>query len=122
MKMNIIQDELNKLGIVCDSISVLQGKDGVTVARIVSGEKSYVVKYFQKDEYRREMENYRLLATLGIPTLRVIASMDSALLLKDVNRSPIFRLGIQEDMTDPEIARRLAAWYKRLHSQGYNYV
>lgn len=30
--MSIIQDELNKLGIACDSFSILQDKDGVTVA------------------------------------------------------------------------------------------
>lgn len=122
METNIIQDELNKLSISCDSISVLQDKDGVTVARIVSGEKSYVAKYFQKDEYRREIENYRLLASLGIPTIRVIASTDSLLLLEDINRNPIFRLGIQEDMSDPETARCIATWYKRLHGQGYDYV
>lgn len=122
METNTIQNELNKLGIVCDNISVLQDKDGVTVARIVSGEKSYVVKRFQKDEYRREMGNYRLLESLDIPSIRVIDSTDSALLLEDIDRSPIFRLGTQEDMSDPEIARRIAVWYKRLHSQGYDYV
>ncbi len=120
--MSIIHDELNKLGIVCNSYSVLQDKDGVTVARITSGERSYVVKCFQKDEHKREMENYRLLASFGIPTIRVIASSDSALLMEDVDRSPIYRLGIQEDMSDPEVARRIAVWYKQLHSKGYGYV
>ena len=38
-----IQGELNKLGIACGSTSILQDKDGVTVARITSGEKSYVI-------------------------------------------------------------------------------
>lgn len=122
MEMNIIQDELNKLGITCDSISVLQDKDGVTVARIVNGENSYVVKHFQKDEYKREIENYRLLTALKIPSIRVIDSTDTVLLLEDIDRNPSFRLGVQEDMSDPEIARRIAAWYKRLHSQGYDYV
>ena len=42
-----IQGELNKLGIACESTSILQDKDGVTVARITSGEKSYVIKCFQ---------------------------------------------------------------------------
>ena len=31
-------------------------------------------------------------------------------------------LGIREDMSDPELARRIAVWYKQLHSRGYDYV
>ena len=120
--MSIIHDELNKLGIVCDSFSILQDKDGVTVARIVSDEKSYVVKCFQKDEHKREMKNYRLLASLGIPTIQVIAFTDSALLLEDIDCSSTHRLGIEEDMSDLVVARRIAVWYKQLHSQGYGYV
>ncbi len=120
--MNIIHKELNKLSIACDNFSILQDKDGITVARIVSGEKSYVVKCFQKDEHKREMGNYRLLESLGVPTIRVIASTDSALLLEDIDCSPVYRLGIEEDMSDPAVVRRIAEWYKQLHSQGYGYV
>ncbi len=120
--MHIIRDELNKLGIVCETISILQDKDGVTVARIVSDEKSYVVKCFEKNEHKREIENYRCLGSLDIPTIRVIASTDSALLLEDIDRSSTYRLGIKEDMSDPEVARRIAVWYKQLHSRGYGYV
>lgn len=120
--MSIIHDELNKLGVVCDNFSILQDKDGVIVARIASNEKSCVLKCFRKDEHKREMGNYQLLASLGIPTIRVIASTDSALLLEDIDCSPTYRLGIEEDMSDPEGARRIAVWYKLLHSRGYGYV
>lgn len=120
--MSIIHNELNKLGITCDSFSILQDKDGVTVARIVSNEKSYVIKCFQKEEHKRELENYRLLASLGIPTIQVFASTDSALLLEDIDRSANYRLGAEEDMSDPAVARQIAVWYKQLHSQGYDYV
>ena len=58
--MGIIQDELHKLGITYQDFSILQDKDGVIVARVVSGKSSYVVKCFQNNEYKREMENYRL--------------------------------------------------------------
>lgn len=81
--MSIIHDELNKLGIACDSFSVLQDKDGITISRITSDENSFVIKCFQKDEYKRELKNYQLLASLGIPTIRVIAATDSALLLEE---------------------------------------
>lgn len=120
--MSIIHDELNTLGIACESISILQNKDGVTVARIISDKKSYVVKCFQKDEYKRELKNYRILASLDIPTIRVIASTDSALLLEDIDCSSTYRLGIEEDLSDSVVARRIAVWYKQLHSQGYSYV
>lgn len=120
--MSIIHKELNKMGMVCQDVSVLQDKDGVIVARVVSGEKSYVVKCFQKDEYKREIENYRLLETLGVPTIQVIASTDSSILLEDLACSSVFRLGVREDMSDLEVARRIAIWYKQLHNRGYTYV
>ena len=120
--MSMICNELNILGIACDNIFILQEKDGVTVARVTCNGESFVVKCFQKDEHKRELENYRLLSSLGIPTIRVIASTGSALLLEDIDRSTYYRLGIKEDMSDPEIARRIAVWYKQLHSQGYGYV
>lgn len=96
--MSIIHDELNKLGIACGSLSILQAKDGVAVARIVVHEKSYVLKCFQKDEQKRELENYRLLASLGIPALLVISSTDFAFLMEDIDCKPICRLGIRDDM------------------------
>lgn len=120
--MSIIHDELNKLGIACDGFTVLQDKDGITVARIARGKNSYVLKCFQKDEHKRELENYRLLAALGIPTIRVIASTGSALLLEDIGCSSIYRLGMQEDMSAPDVARRIAVWYKLLHCRGYGYI
>lgn len=120
--MCIIHNELNKLGIAYDSFSILQNKDGVTVARIASNDKSYVLKCFQKNEHKREIENYRLLSLLGIPTIRVIASTSSALLLEDIDCSATYRLGIEKDMSDSAVARRIAVWYKQLHSHGYDYV
>ena len=120
--MCIIQDELNKLNMVCHNFSILQAKDGIVVARVVSDGGCYVLKCFQKDEDKRELGNYRLLSSLGIPTIRVISSTESALLLEDIGNSMTYRLGIKEDMSDPEVARRIAVWYKALHSKGYDYV
>lgn len=120
--MSTIHEELNKLGIICDSFSILQDKDGVTVARIVNNEKSYVMKCFQKEEHKRELENYCLLSSIGIPSIRVIASTDSALLLEDIDCSATYRLGVREDLSDPAVARLIAVWYKHLHNEGYGYV
>lgn len=42
--MTDIEKELKKLGVTYDGYSVLQNKDGITVARISDGEKSYILK------------------------------------------------------------------------------
>lgn len=120
--MGVIQDELHKLGITYHDFSILQDKDGVIVARVVSGKCSYVVKCFQNNEYKREMENYRLLAALGVPTIQVVSSTESALLLEDIEYSPVYRIGVREDMFDLQVACRIAGWYKQLHNQGYAYI
>lgn len=120
--MDYLYQELEKLGITWQNVTVLQDKDGVTVARVANGGESYVVKCFQNADYRREIQNYRILSSLGVPTIGVIASTDSALLLEDLDRSPIYRLGLAEDLSSPEVARRIAVWYRQLHSLGETYV
>jgi len=120
--MQILREELEKMGFPCDKITVLQDKDGVTVARVAAGQESYVLKRFAKAEYRREIENYRVLASLGVPTLRVIACTDSAFLMEDMNASPVLRPAVEADMSDVHVAERLAAWYRKLHGVGCSYV
>lgn len=120
--MDIIRSEINKIGILCDSISILQDKDGVTVARIKSGVHSYVIKCFQSEEFRREISNYHILSSLDIPTIKVIAATDSAILLEDMASSPVYRLARECDTNDPLVAKGIARWYKQLHQQGYKYV
>ena len=120
--MSSLYQELERLGITWQNVTVLQDKDGVTVARVTCGGESYVLKCFQNAEYRREIQNYRILSSLGVPTIGVIASTDAALLLEDIDRSPSYRLGLAEDLSSPEVARRIAVWYQKLHSLGETYV
>ena len=120
--MDYLHQELEKLNITWQNVTVLQDKDGVTVARVASGGESYVLKCFQNADYRREIQNYRILSSLGVPTIGVIAFTDAALLLEDIDRSPIYRLGLAEDLSSPEVARRIAVWYRQLHSLGESYV
>ena len=42
--------------------------------------------------------------------------------LEDIDRSPIYRLGLAEDLVSPEVARRIAVWYQKPHSLGETYV
>ena len=120
--MQFLHDQLSQMGITGDSISVLQDKDGITVSRIFSGTGSYILKSFQKPEHRREIVNYQLLRSFGIPTINVLAATDSALLLEDLDCSPVYRLGRKEDMDNPAVAGKLAEWYRVLHQRGYDYV
>lgn len=120
--MNPITSELTKMNIDYKSINILQEKDGVVVARINCENKSFVMKFFQRREFRREIGNYKILSSLNIPTLNIISATDKALLIEDVDNSNIYRLGIDKDLDDPEIAILIAKWYKLLHYRGYKYI
>lgn len=120
--MQLIHEQLRQMGLNCDRFDVLQDKDGILVARVFCGKGSYILKSFQNPVHRREIENYRLLQSLRIPTIRVIDATDSALLLEDLNYSPIYRLGCKEDMNNLPIAEKLAVWYRQLHQIGYDYA
>jgi len=104
-------------------LTLLQRKkqEGVSVWRIRAGKASYVVKHFSKPENRREIENYRILRELGIPTPRVYAHSKKTLLLEDLAGGP-WRLGEKGDMDDPAIAVLAAAWYKTLHQNGRDWA
>ena len=120
--MDQIIFELTKMNIDYKSINILQEKDGVIVARINCENKSYVMKLFQRREFRREIGNYKILSSLNIPTLNFISSTDKALLIEDVCSNNTYRLGIEKDLDDAEIATLIAKWYKLLHHRGYEYI
>ena len=104
----LIEGQIAQMGLKCGPIEVIRLKDGVWVCRVICCGVSYVLKYFHEKEDRREIANYRVLRNLDIPTLRIIAHTDSALLIEDVERSDEFRLGLKTDMEDPLVAARLA--------------
>ena len=116
--MTDIEKELKKLGVTYDGYSVLQNKDGITVARISDGEKSYILKHFEKEEHRRELKNYSILMSLNIPTADVLAANESSLLLRDIPESDTLRPGTKEDLSDANFARGVARWHKKLHACG----
>lgn len=117
----MIYAALEKFGIVADSWEILQDKDGVTTARIFSCGNSSVLKYFRDEGSRREISNYRLLNELHIPTLKLIAASDDAIIIEDIARSR-WRLAERADMDSCKTARNLADWYKKLHARGREYA
>ncbi len=126
--MNIIEEvykELIKLGLLNANhidLEEIQNKDGIYLFRIVYENKHYVLKYFLNDEYTREIKNYSILQGLNIPTIKVYAHTDRALLLEDLERSKKYRLGKESDLMDTEVAKVLAAWYVDLHDKGAKYI
>ena len=114
--------ELQKLLPDYDSCRILQQKDGITVARVHASGKSLVFKAFEKAGHRREISNYALLNSLAIPTPRIFAATDAALLMEDLQESCFWRLGVEADMDDPRIAAKLAQWYRLLHDNGADYA
>lgn len=117
-----IKQELKKLNTPYSTINLIQNKDGVIVVRVQSDVKSYIIKYFQNEDFKREIKNYQLLKTLNIPTVNVFGFTDSAILMEDVSQSDIFRLATNEDLDDVIIASKIAEWYKLLHTSSKNFT
>lgn len=102
--------------------SLIQSKAGISLYRVKSEGKSLVLKVFEKQEDTREIENYRILSSLEIPTLPLLGYTKNAILLPDVEESANYRLGKESDLSDPHVARAIAKWYKMLHTKGSEYL
>lgn len=120
--MDKIVAELQKMNVGHGEVSLIRETNGTTVARVPSGENSFVLKYFDDPDFRRETGIYKILNELGIKTIKIFASTDRAILMEDICQSELWRLGTEGDMNDPAAARALARWYKELHQKGYGYV
>lgn len=122
---NKVYNVLTKLGFgnLNDiKIKEIRNKDGVFLFRIIDNKNTYVLKYFVKDEYKREIANYKLLKKLGIKTIRDYGYTDNAILLEDLESSKKYRLGIDKDLKDKEVAKALATWYINLHNKGVSFA
>lgn len=120
--IKIIDKELSNMNIEYDCITEIRSKNGISVYRVVHGDKSYVIKYFMNDPDRREIENYYILNSFGIMTIQLISATQSALLMDDIEQSNTYRLGNADDLNDIAVAVQIAKWYKELHSKGKHFV
>lgn len=114
--------QLTELGVRNPVCSLIQSKAGISLYRVKSEGKSLVLKVFEKQEDMREIENYRILSSLEIPTLPLLSYTEKAILLPDVEASADYRLGKESDLSDPQVARAIAKWYKMLHTKGSEYL
>ncbi|WMM25486.1 hypothetical protein RBU61_02150 [Tissierella sp. MB52-C2] len=126
--MNVLKhiyQELSLLGLSNDKIDNLdeiRNRNGVYLYRIKYKGKDLVIKYFEKHEFRREIEYYEILKSLDIPTIEVIGYTKNTLLLEDLDKSLNYRLGIESDLSDIEVAKALASWYRKLHYEGVKFL
>lgn len=119
--MDFLYAELEKMGVRALALELIRDKDGAAVARVDTAEGPRVLKAFHGSGQAREISNYAALAALGVPTLRVYAATESALLLEDIDGGKL-RRGVEADLGDGRTARLIARWYRELHSRGYGYA
>ncbi len=96
----------------------IRERQGKRLLRITLEGSSYILKEFADPEPAREVLAYSLLKDLGVPTLRVIARTDDALLLEDLDVSKYLKLAHEGDIEKAEGGVALAQWYRNLHNAG----
>ncbi len=114
--------QLAEMGVRIPVVKPIRVKDGISVYRLESEGERYVLKAFDRPKDRREIENYKLLTSLGVPVLPMLKYTSNALLLPDVESDTRFRLGCADDLSDTRTAAALARWYKTLHEKGRVHV
>jgi predicted nucleotidyltransferase len=112
------ESELSRMGVNYTKIEQMQYKDGVSLWQI---DQSFVLKCLDRIEHRREIDNYKALAALEIPTLKLINSTNSSILIENIEQSE-YRLGKEADLNDPNVIKLIAEWYKLLHKNGREYA
>lgn len=117
-----VSEALKVINQKSNQVTVLSNKDGVVVARIYDEEKTVVIKHFEKDIYRREIQCYDLLNELNIPTIKVLDRNDTTLLLEDMAEHDTFRLATKEDLKKRDVVVALSKFYKELHDKGEIYI
>jgi hypothetical protein len=101
-----------------ERIDVLSERHGHALWRVVKTERSYILKWLPEQDARVEIEGYRLLHELGVPTLPLYGNTAQALLLEDLARSERWRLAVEADAARAGVGRAVARWYRILHDAG----
>jgi len=97
---------------------LIRAKSRVYVYKCLYNGIPAVVKYFENDDDKREILNYRILTKHDIPTIKTLALGKSSLVMEDISASKDWRLGISNDFEDTDVAKSLAQWYFTLHENG----
>lgn len=113
-----IVQELGLDPLTVSAFDALSQRHGHAIWRILTSERSYVLKWLPETDGAVEVQGYRLLRALGVPTLPLYGSTDQALLLEDLGRSDTWRLAVENDTARPRVGRAVARWYRLLHDAG----
>ncbi len=105
-----------------ERVETISERHGHGVWRLVTAGGSYVLKWMPGSEGRVEVEGYRLLRKLGVPTLPLYGSTDQALLLEDLGTSERWRLADEDDVARAEVGRAVARWYRVFHDAGEKFL
>ena len=112
-----ILDEIGIAGATIRRIDTLSQRHGHAMWRIVTAERSYILKWLPQAD-AGEVQGYRLLRQLGVPTLPLYGHSAQALLLEDLDASATWRLATEEDVARPDVGRAVARWYRTFHDAG----
>ncbi|QVK19320.1 hypothetical protein KHQ81_06420 [Mycoplasmatota bacterium] len=124
-KKDVILKELSKYDFdlsKINSLTEIRVKNGIYLFRFSYWDDNYVIKYFEKEEFRREIYYYKLLNELNVPTIKLYYYNESSIILEDINVSIQHRLGTKEDLSNPKVALGLIKWYKIFHKQSSLYL
>ncbi|MEG1772713.1 MAG: hypothetical protein RRY79_00385 [Clostridia bacterium] len=102
----------------------LREKDGITIYRVLDEKHSapYIIKQFSNPEDLREIENYQLLNSLGIKTLKILEYGADFIAMEDIEANPTLRLATEADLGNIEVSGALGRWYKKFHDAGEAYL
>ena len=114
--------QLTELGVRNPVCSLIRSKAGISLYRVESEGKKLILKVFENYEDTREIDNYLMLSKLKIPTLPLLGYTKNAILLPDAEASDEYRLGKESDLSDLEVAKAIAKWYRLLHEKGSVYL
>ena len=96
----------------------MRQKHGNRLYRVKYGQRSFVLKWFDRPSQATEVRSYALLQEIGVPTLPVYGQTENALVLEDLAVSPTWRLAEEVDVERPETGTAVANWYLTLHARG----
>lgn len=118
---NLIQRDLQEISSKpIQDFRLIQAKGGVYVYKCLYNSTPAIAKYFEEEDGRREISNYRILEQYGIPTIKTYALGKASFIMEDISFSKNWRLGIAQDLADIDVAQSLAHWYFTLHEIGSN--
>ena len=99
-------------------IETIQDRHGRIVLRVKTKDNQVIVKYFENTDSAREIDNYKLLINLGVPTIKVFHLSSNMIIMEDLAASSDFRMATEDELNSVEVVKNLAIWLKDLHTKG----